>query len=107
MTEILNKLSNGYSHWCEACQRQHIVPDDWVFNNNMASPTFTPSIKISYPNGYGRLDPDNGPLPKDYICHYSITDGSIIYHSDCTHRFASKILPLIAQPPRVERSTNE
>src|SRR3546814_5434913 len=61
----------------------------WGYNGNPESPTFTPSILVSY-NG-----PDagrNGAPPA--ICHSFVTDGRIQFLGDCTHALASQTVDL-------------
>jgi hypothetical protein len=57
----------------------------WGFDGNMEHPTFTPSMRVSW--SYG--DP---PVP--YVCHYNITNGQIIFHSDSTHQLKGQTVSL-------------
>lgn len=83
-----------YVFWCPACQCGHgvwttgkngVTGAVWNFNGNMEKPTFTPSLRIEGPMKSG------GPV---VICHTNVTDGMIQYHSDCTHAFAGKRVPM-------------
>jgi len=83
-------------HWCPGCNELHMIPtamDDaprWNFNGNMERPTFAPSVRIT---GVKRIingkewtwEFDENGAPKQYVCHYFITDGKIIYCPDSTH----------------------
>lgn len=55
----------------------------WGFNGDMEKPTFTPSIKVTYPEA-----------GKEHICHSVITDGKISYCGDCTHELAGKVVEM-------------
>lgn len=67
----------GYTFICKPCNSEHVFytktgnpQTEWEFNGNMDVPTFTPSLKNSRPG---------------YCCHLNLTDGILMYHSDCTH----------------------
>ena len=79
------KVKTGMVVPCDACKGAHIfeVPR-WNYNGDAEKPTFSPSMKVSYPNDW----------PRKYCCHFNITDGQIIYHGDCTHEMAGKTIPL-------------
>lgn len=82
-------------HWCPGCEERHLIrvgasiqPDAppapvWNWDGNAESPTIRPSVKIEW----GRVD---SPV----VCHYTITDGRIEFHTDSTHTFAGYILEL-------------
>lgn len=82
------KYSEGIHHsWaikCPGCGDYHLFDDRWGFNGDMEKPTFKPSMKATY-------------LPHDCpqrICHSTITDGRIQFHSDCTHDMVGQTLDL-------------
>ena len=62
------------------------IPKDgrWNFNGDYACPTFSPSMKETWKT------PDDKPQCN----HFTITDGQVQFHGDCTHEFACKALPL-------------
>lgn len=68
---------------CPGCKSSHMVPVSgpyaWGWNGSMESPTFTPSIRVTY-NG------SDGALPS--CCHSFVRDGSIQFLDDSTHEFA-------------------
>ena len=75
--------------FCEGCKYYHTVRIDgkgkhnWTFNNDLDSPTLSPSILVTQ------------PLPSHtHICHSFITDGNISYLSDCTHELAGQTVEL-------------
>jgi len=86
-----------YSFYCPGCKHQHsyTINDDgtgWYFNGNIDSPSFTPSLlnRIKVKNETtGVYD-----IEKER-CHLVITDGKIVYYSDCQHELAGKIIELI------------
>lgn len=85
-------------HWCPACEGYHRIHVEkpnhinavWSWNQNIVCPSFVPLINIS------ATDPDDGELR--YRCHYSITDGNLIYCSDCTHALSGKTVQLPRMP---------
>ncbi len=64
---------------------QHPRKQNWDFNGNLESPSFTPSMLVTVP-------PMNGK-PKQ-ICHSFVTDGQIRFLNDCTHKYAGQTLEL-------------
>jgi hypothetical protein len=77
-----DEKSSAWVFFCLPCGRSHpySVPR-WTFNGDVERPTFTPSLRI--------LDGNNGTA-----CHVNITDGKIIYHGDCPHSYANKVIDL-------------
>lgn len=76
------KTGKMYTFWCKGCQATHSfdVREDggeptWSFNDDMESPTFSPSLN------YGR-------------CHLWLRDGIIEYCNDCYHRYSGLKVPL-------------
>jgi len=53
----------------------------WTFNGNFEKPTFHPSVNI-----------EKGK------CHYTITDGLIIFHDATNHNLGGTVVPLIEMP---------
>lgn len=88
----------GYQFKC-LCGRTHVIHTDkrnhsnamWQFNGNIQEPTFHPSI--NYHEERYRDENESIHIP-DFRCHFNITTGMIIYHSDSTHEHAGKIYPL-------------
>jgi hypothetical protein len=73
--------TQGYWHWCPACQQLHVLPNSWEFNGNLIKPTFSPSFRQT-------LD-RNGKT-----CHYIITDGVLYYCGDCFHEQRGLVVPM-------------
>ncbi len=83
--------SEGYIHKCPACKTTHYIAVGkplnngacWTFNGDLECPTFSPSIRIKYPN-------------VDYCCHYFVREGNIEFCGDCTHELAGQTISLEA-----------
>lgn len=100
----LRRAVTGYSHWCPGCGEMHAISvlPGWNFNGNLEKPTFSPSVKITGKQsivdekgewtGEWVLDADG--KPKDYCCHYFLTDGVLNYCGDCTHKLSGQQVPL-------------
>ena len=76
----------GHEHTVNIEQDGNITP--WGFNGDYDNPTFTPSIKVT---GicYERNEDDMPIIPstrKESICHSFVTNGSIRFLGDCTHK---------------------
>jgi len=69
------------SYYCPGCNLYHNIPftgnKKWEYNNNIESPTLTPSILASYGD--------------DEICHHFLRSGKIEFLSDCTHKLSGKV----------------
>jgi hypothetical protein len=108
MSQVSSKLrrsTNGYSHWCEACEEMHQLPDTWKFDGNLECPTFSPSFKHEGIQrvfvdrewtGEWKRDVNGNTIP--YLCHYVLTSGQLYYQGDCTHNLAGKVVPLPVLP---------
>ena len=57
----------------------------WSFNGDMDKPTFTPSIHVQ------RMLTVGG---KTTLCHSYVTDGSIRFLDDCTHKLKGQTVEL-------------
>lgn len=79
---------------CPGCKLYHVLPvtgpRSWKFNNNLESPTITPSI-LATRNMYT----GPGTPPKKEICHSFVTDGKIQFLSDCTHELVNQTVDLL------------
>lgn len=120
MNAVLHKtdqFGRGHSHlevifWCAGCACAHgvsVTSGGWTWNRSLDRPTFTPSILTKWskmtPEGEAMAlrgekmptGPDGKPgrYPSmDMTCHSFVTDGSIQYLGDCTHRLAGQTIPL-------------
>ncbi len=58
---------------------------NWTWNGDTENPTLRPSIL----NDFRKHDPEG------MVNHVWITDGNVIFLSDCTHELAGQTLPLL------------
>lgn len=54
----------------------------WEFNGSMERPTLKPSVRVRYGEHL------------DYVCHFFVQDGRIVYCGDSTHRLSGKTVEL-------------
>lgn len=108
----ISNVPGQYTFYCPGCESHHAVyvageylPDGpkWTWNGSKESPTFKPSLLISYNLWSPPLTSENHDEWKrnpweqkevPFICHSFITDGDIQYLSDCTHKLAGQTIPL-------------
>ena len=75
--------------FCPGCRMSHQVNVDrdgvpkWTWNQSMDSPTFSPSILITWTYG------DEGKR-----CHSFVHNGQIEFLSDCTHELRDRTVTL-------------
>lgn len=94
-TRIFDVKKGWYLIYCPACKSDHIFAVDtpfsngkqWKFDGNIQNPTFTPSMNISW--GPGETD----EIPEGR-CHFTITQGKVTYHDDCTHEYKGRVIDL-------------
>jgi hypothetical protein len=65
----------------------HIIPDSWQWNGRYDKPTITPSLRIT---GYYK--------DKEICCHFNITDGQLVFHSDSVHSKAGQTVEMSDWP---------
>ena len=98
------KASHDFDHdrvyfHCPGCNGTHSIKpggeNGWGWNGSVDSPTFTPSVLVTYP-----ANPDAKEEFKEWRterrCHSFITDGRIQFLSDCTHELAGQTVDLPA-----------
>lgn len=72
---------------CPGCKHDHMVPAKrWNFNEDLESPTLSPSVRHFIPAGENRSEKT--------ICHYFIKNGNIEYCGDCEHDLRGQKIPL-------------
>jgi len=79
--------SGVYVFYCSGCEGAHQYWTKklngnpvWKFNGDVEKPTFTPSLLNTRPG---------------MRCHLFVTDGKIIYCSDCDHPLAGQTVDMI------------
>lgn len=100
MGKKITKVSNRefkYLFWCPGCNIGHgfnagegSPKPVWKFNNNMESPTLSPS----YHTWHGGKGADGKWNDKHHVCHSHIKDGKIQFLGDCTHKLKNQIVDL-------------
>ena len=75
-----------YAFHCPGCQYGHSFEvggsdGGWTWNGSFDKPTFSPSLLC------------NKDSPK-YCCHSFVTDGAILFLSDCWHSLAGQTVEL-------------
>lgn len=83
----IREVRPGYFEFdCPGCGKGHTYRSTesgaascWTFNGSLSFPTFSPSMRVQWP---------------EFCCHFFVTDGKIAFESDCTHEFAGKTLDL-------------
>ncbi|MCC4296282.1 DUF6527 family protein [Aurantimonas coralicida] len=93
---ILRTVEGGnLLFWCPGCDGAHRVTvgegpgPRWGFNGDYDRPTFTPSVKVSYPGPDAGVD---GAPPA--VCHSFVREGRIQFLGDCTHALAGQTVSL-------------
>lgn len=79
-------------HWiafhCPGCEGGHAIPITgaraWNWNGSLDNPTITPSLLVNV----GRSN------PTEHLCHSIITNGKIMFLSDCTHKLARQTVEI-------------
>lgn len=88
--ESVSNVPGMYQFFCPGCQTYHGVWTNkekspcWDFNDNIDSPTVSPSLLVRHTNREGG----------SCICHSFIRDGRIQFLSDCTHELAGQTVEL-------------
>ena len=94
-----NREPWGYSFYCPGCRDVHPIPVEspggWSFNGSESAPTFSPSLL----NYEVKLEDGKVHSPR---CHLFVTDGKILYCTDCGHDHAGKTVPMVDIPEEPE-----
>lgn len=86
---LASSAEGRLTFFCNGCDMPHSISvgegqgPRWTYNGNADSPTFTPSVLVSW---------TERDQPK--VCHSFVTDGRIQYLSDCTHSLAGQVVDL-------------
>lgn len=80
----------------------------WTSNQNYDALTLTPSVKVTGKRivtdadgrwtGEWERDPKSGE-PLDQVCHLYVTNGRLIFLSDCTHDLRGQTVDIPDLPP--------
>jgi hypothetical protein len=112
----MRRTERGYVHWCDACGEPHTIFDNWTFDGNLESPTFSPSFRhgpsiaiakdekgerlgrwlVTDKDGRRaeRVQIEPGDTPVMWCCHYVVTAGQVAYCGDSTHAMANQTVPM-------------
>lgn len=100
ISRVLAQQGEGrLAFWCKGCGVPHIINvggnsgPQWGFNGNYERPTFTPSVKVSWPANQDASE-EFKEWRTERICHSFVTDGRIQYLGDCTHMLAGQTVDL-------------
>jgi hypothetical protein len=81
------------------CGSSHGVPvrgegrPVWGWNGSVDSPTFTPSIKVTYPANPNAIE-EFKEWRTERVCHSFVTDGKIQFLGDCTHKLKNQTVEI-------------
>lgn len=92
LTPITSSEVRGFSFWCPGCENRHVfyvkgTPAQWTFNEDMKSPTFSPSLLNTWE--------ENGVAKR---CHLFLRAGQLEFCSDSLHPLAGQTVPLGSTP---------
>ncbi len=86
-----NDYESKYMYFCPGCKQYHVFSNKiHKFNEDLDKPTITPSLLCS-----------KGSHPT--ACHSYITDGKIMFLSDCEHELAGQTVEL----PEIKETDEE
>lgn len=81
---LLKQLDDHtFALWCPACEDIHVIGEEWEFKGTLEKPTFHPSVY--------RWEPE-------YICHFFIVEGQLLFLPDCSHKYADMTLRMPKLP---------
>lgn len=81
----LGRMADRLCFWCPGCKTNHGVWENrWTFNGDFVSPSLTPSV-VTIPNR---------ECPELHLCHLFVTEGKLVFLSDCSHDFAGQTVPM-------------
>jgi hypothetical protein len=115
LSKVLKKAGDAVAIWCPGCKAVHVIttsgPRAWGWNGNVDQPTFTPSLLVRtghYVPGHTKncwctYRAEHPEVEDDEafhcsVCHSYITNGRILFLSDCTHALAGQTVDLPEWP---------
>lgn len=100
LSKLLRSAEGGaILFWCPGCDSAHVVHvgegpgPRWGYNGDPEKPTFTPSIKVTWPANPNAAHGFE-EWRKERICHSFVREGQIQFLGDCTHALAGQTVPL-------------
>ena len=81
--------------WCPGCDQLHAPsvegtgPPIWQWDNNLESPTLSPSILITWTEGEEKTE---------HRCHSYLIAGNWQFLADSTHKLRSQTVPMVPLP---------
>lgn len=92
LSSKLLSMGNSIYFQCPGCNMLHpyrirgqAAGPMWSWNNNVGSPTFTPSLLVN-------------PLDPQSRCHLFLTDGKIQFLGDCFHDLKNQTVDMVDIP---------
>ena len=114
LSPYLRSVDSGVAYYCPGCKTRHVInlhnphKSRWVWDGNPAKPTLQPSVfyktirtdlteaeQERYDIEFERVGPEQllqGEFK--HWCHHFLTDGKLIFLSDCTHHLAGQTVDL-------------
>ncbi|MGB3290916.1 MAG: DUF6527 family protein [Burkholderiaceae bacterium] len=104
LSSVLRSSDDGHggqrlTFLCPGCDDYHSIAigsgpgPRWDYNGNPEKPTFTPSVKVTYPANPD-ADDDFKEWRTERVCHSFVRDGRIQFLGDCTHALAGQTVDL-------------
>ena len=93
---FLRKRGTLMAYWCPGCEHVHILNVDaeerprWGYDNNAELPTFSPSVKVSWPGNQ-----DRGEVVR---CHSFVQGGRINFLDDSSGHKLRGWHPMVVFP---------
>lgn len=102
VTPFLRDVESGFAHYCPGCKSMHYIRtkglEPWSFNGDIHSPSFDPSVKITYNGADADTMRDGDRRAPSACCHYFLHKGVLEFCADSTHEFAGQKVPLPLLP---------
>ena len=96
----LHRMDDGhYAFHCPGCECAHLIPvagsvqPVWGWNKSIDAPTFTPSIRVTFPANPDAVE-EFREWRKARCCHSFVTDGKIAFLGDSTHKLSGMMVLL-------------
>ena len=100
---LRNAVDNGLLWHCPGCKCPHMIHHGagiasvprWTWNGDVDRPTFSPSVLVTWREPSDVESEFDDPT-KDVAktCHSYVTDGQMVFLTDCTHALAGQTVPI-------------